>query len=224
MIEIIPAVMPKNYRDLTEKSALFAGVVPLVQFDIMDGKFVKARTWPYGPADSEFARIISEEEKMPEWETLNFEVDLMIENPEESITKWVKAGAKRIIVHVEGVKNFDAIRNAIPPFFIELGLAINPETPISTLQPYLDRVDFVQCMGIAKIGFQGEPFDERVLENIKALRKLKPEFPISVDGGVNFDTAKQLVNAGATRLVSGSAILQSADVSNAIGDLRNLVE
>lgn len=224
MVEIIPAIMPKSYRDLTEKFALFAGVVPLIQLDIMDGKFVKARTWPYGSADLEFTRIISEEEGMPEWETLGFEADLMIENPEKFVTKWVMAGAKRIVIHIESMKNFDAIRDAIPSFFIELGLAINPGTSLSILLPYLDRIDFVQCMGIAKIGFQGELFDERVLENIKAIRKLKPELPISVDGAVNLETAKRLVDAGATRLVSGSAILRSADVSNAVEELQNLVE
>jgi len=224
MIEIIPAVMPKNYRDLSEKSALFAGVVPLVQFDIMDGKFVKARTWPYGPKDSEFSKIISEEEGMPEWETLGFEVDLMIGNPEQAVANWVTAGAKRIIIHVESMQDFDAVRKAVPTGFVELGLAINTETPISKIEPYLDSIDFVQCMGIAKIGFQGEQFDERVIENIKAIHKLKPGLPISVDGGVNFDTAKSLVNAGATRLVSGSAILESADVSSAVMEMKNLVE
>ncbi len=227
MIEIIPAVMPKNYEDLVEKMGLFAGVVPLIQLDIMDNKFVKARTWPYNPGDSQFdrfAKIIAEEEGMPEWEALDFEVDLMIHNPEAEVSKWVTAGAQRIIVHIEGVSDFEAIRKAVPEGIIELGLAINTTTPLSALDPYLNRIDFVQCMGIAKIGFQGEAFDERVLEHVRALRALRPEMPISIDGAVSFETAKRLVEAGATRLVSGSAILKSADVSSAVEMMRDLVQ
>ncbi len=227
MIEIIPAVMPKNYDDLVEKMGLFAGVVPLIQLDIMDNKFVKARTWPYNLGDSQFGRfskIVAEEEGMPEWDVLDFEADLMIENPEFEVIKWVSAGAKRIIVHVEGMKDFDVIRKAVPQGLIELGLAINTATPLSELDPYLDRIDFVQCMGIARIGFQGEGFDERVLEHVRALRALRPEMPISIDGAVNFETARVLVEAGATRLVSGSAILKSADVSNAVEMMRDLVQ
>ncbi len=226
MIEIIPAVMPKSYDDLVENMGLFAGVVPLIQLDIMDNKYVKARTWPYNPGDSQFekfALIVAEEEGMPEWDVLEFEVDLMIENPEVSVAKWVSAGAQRIIIHVEGMKDFEIIRKAVPDGLIELGLAINTATPLSALDPYLDRIDFVQCMGIARIGFQGEGFDERVLEHVRTLRALRPEMPISIDGAVNFETAKSLVEAGATRLVSGSAILKSSDVSNAVEMMRDLV-
>lgn len=222
-IEIIPAVMPKSFDDLAEKAGLFAGVVPLVQLDIMDGKFVPARTWPYHPGDEHFKRILSEEEGMPEWDILDFEVDLMLEKPEEHVLKWVIAGASRIIVHVEGMKNFETIRNTVPKGLVELGLAINTTTPLLTLEPYLDRIDFVQCMGIERIGFQGEAFDDRVLEHIRALRALRPEMPISIDGAVSMNTAEALVHAGATRLVAGSAILKSADVSHAVLDMRNLV-
>lgn len=224
MIEIIPAIMPKNYDDLVEKIGLFAGVVPLVQIDIMDGKFVPNRTWPYNPGDQHFEKISREEEGMPEWETIYFEADLMVQNPEEVVGQWVMAGAQRIIIHGEGIHNFDTIRDIVPKGTIELGIALNPSTPLSSIEPYLGRVDFVQCMGIARIGFQGEPFDERVLEQIRSLRALRPDMPISVDGAVNFETAEMLVEAGATRLVSGSAILKSADVSSAVENLRDLVQ
>lgn len=223
MIEIIPAIMPKDYEHLDEMMSLFVGVVPLVQLDIMDGKFVPARTWPY-PKDPHFEVISKEEEGMPRWEDINFEVDLMIENPELAVPKWVNAGASRIIVHVESMRDFETIRNAVPEGLIELGLAINTTTLLSAIEPYLDRVDFVQCMGIAKIGFQGQPFDERVLEYVRALRAAHPNLPISIDGSVNFDTARALVDAGATRLVSGSAILEADDFTQAIAHLEDLVQ
>ncbi|MBI5400535.1 MAG: hypothetical protein HZB12_00240 [Candidatus Yonathbacteria bacterium] len=227
MIEIIPAIMPKDYEHLDEMISLFVGVVPLVQLDIMDGKFVPARTWPY-PRGAHFDAITTEEEGMPRWEDINFEVDLMIENPELAVTKWVSAGASRIIVHVESMKNdmqdFEKIREAVPQGLIELGLAINTTTPLSKIDPYLDRIDFVQCMGIARIGFQGEAFDERVLDHVRVLRATHPDLPISIDGSVNFETAKRLVDAGATRLVSGSAILEADDFTQAIAQLEDLVQ
>lgn len=222
MVEIIPAIMPKDYEHLDEMMSLFVGVAPMVQLDIMDGKFVPARTWPY-PRDEHFEKISIEEEGMPRWEDIDFEVDLMIENPELSVSKWVSAGASRIIVHVESIKDFEKIRESVPEGLIELGLAINTTTPISVLEPYLERIDFVQCMGIARIGFQGEGFDERVLENVRALRAQNPILPISIDGSVNMDTAKSLVDAGATRLVSGSAILEADDFTQAIAQMENLV-
>ena len=77
-------------------------------------------------------------------------------------------------------------------------------------------------MGIEKIGFQGEPFDERVLDQIKALRKQFPEVTISVDGAVDFDTAPELIEAGANRLVAGSAIFNGPDISGAINEFQNL--
>ncbi|MBI5798719.1 MAG: hypothetical protein HZB10_02205 [Candidatus Yonathbacteria bacterium] len=222
MIEIIPAIMPRDYEDLDEKMSLFVNVVPLVQLDIMDGKFVPARTWPY-PRDSHFVAIVAEEEGMPRWEDINFEVDLMVNDPELAVGKWVSAGASRIIVHVESMKDFEVIRSAVPEGLIELGLAINTTTPLSAIEPYLDRIDFVQCMGIARIGFQGEAFDERALDHVKVLRSAYPDMPISIDGSVNFDTARRLVDAGATRLVSGSAILEADDFTQAIVELENLV-
>lgn len=215
--------MPHDYDDLVEKVAMFAGLVSYIQLDIMDGKFVHNRNWPHTPGDTHFNLIESEAEALPEWEQVDYEVDLMIMEPEVWVPRWVKAGARRVIVHVESIKNFDVIREAVPQGMIELGLAINTTTPLSALEPYLDRIDFVQCMGIEKIGFQGQSFDERVIDHIKKLRERLPEMPISVDGAVNFDTAKSLVDAGATRLVSGSAILESDDVGNAVRELENLV-
>lgn len=224
MIEIIPAIMPKNYDDLVEKMGLFAGVVPLVQVDVTDGKFTKNRTWPYDLRDEHFEKITNQDEGMPEWEVVDFEADLMVANPEEVVGKWIAAGARRIVIHIESVSDFAVIRDAVPSGMVELGLALNTSTPLSSIEPYLDQIDFVQCMGIKNIGFQGEAFDELVLEHIRALRALRPEMPISVDGAVSFETASALVRAGATRLVSGSAILKSGDVSFAVEEMRNLVQ
>jgi ribulose-phosphate 3-epimerase len=92
---------------------------------------------------------------------------------------------------------------------IEIGIALNTTTDISEIESMISLVDFVQCMGIEKIGFQGEPFDERVLKHIKELRLRYPDVIISIDGSVNQNTAPLLVQAGVNRLVVGSLLMES---------------
>ncbi len=242
MIEIIPAIMPKSFEDLNEDLSLVSGLVSHVQIDVMDGVFVPSRSWPYvknddtkksGIADPDFAQIVKEEGGFPLWEELDFEVDLMVSNPRVAVPEWIAAGAKRIIVHVESMSEPKAIlqeiKSTLPSIdsflYTEIGIALNPETPNEVVEPLIvaELVDFVQFMGIQKIGFQGQPFDERVLEKISSLRAAHPDVTISVDGSVNMETAPRLVEAGANRLVIGSAIFESENIPEAIDEFFNLV-
>lgn len=238
MIEIIPAILPKSFEELEEKMSLVAGLVPMVQIDIADGHFVSSKTWPYtsgaiSSADRDFAAILSEQRDFPFVEELDFEVDLMVANPESVWRDWVHAGAKRIIIHAESVKGdilelFRSIQKEIPSreslLHVEIGVAINPDTSNDILAPLMDEIDFVQFMGIARIGFQGEKFDERVLSKISDLRTQFPNATISVDGGVTAETAPKLVSAGANRLAVGSAIFGGDNVAVALDEISVAVE
>jgi ribulose-phosphate 3-epimerase len=235
MTEIIPAIMPTSFDDLREKAEKVSGAVGLAQIDIMDGVFVASKSWPYTEGgvgkEPHFLALAKQDEGLPEWEDLDYEIDLMIAEPEKHIDEWLPLGASRLIFHIESIKDLDAFfahdifkpeaRSIGDQKVIELALAINPDTPLDAILPYISKVDFVQCMGIAKIGYQGQPFDERVLAQIHALRLQFPGMPISVDGGVNLETAHDLKGAGATRLVSGSAIFNADDVEGAIVALQN---
>ena len=231
MIEIIPAILSKNYEDLKNKIALVRGIVPIVQIDICDGVFVQNKTWPFstgGAEDINFHRIMNEEEGMPFWEDIDFELDLMVSDAIKNFDIYTKLGPRRIIFHIEAVgdlKNFKDFLEGIDVYIrdeIQFGLAINTTTSVEKIFPLVNYVDFVQCMGIEDIGFQGQDFDERVLNQVKALRKEFPDLIISVDGGVNFKTAPELVEAGASRLVAGSLILKSTDIRETISELENL--
>jgi ribulose-phosphate 3-epimerase len=153
----------------------------------------------------------------------------MVAEPERVVTDWVRVGVKRIIVHVESSKYIAAAlmrgRAAAEERgrAAEFGLAINTTTDNAALDPYLNDIDFIQCMGIENIGYQGQPFDERVLAKIRALRAEQPSITISVDGGVNFETAPLLIDAGANRLVSGSAIFSGRNVSENLEMMRKVV-
>lgn len=229
MTEVIPAIMPKTWKNLKERVEIVSPYVSNIQLDLMDGKFLEAITWPYfSYKDPDFAALLSEDLGLPEWDKIDYEIDLMSSTPESDAFDWIKAGAKRIILHVESsmeiAKLIKEIRaeygnpneNASAP---EIGIAALNDTPISLLEDIIPLVDFVQLMGIRKIGYQGEPFDERVLERIKILKAKYPELVLSVDGAVNADTAPILIKAGVERLVSGSYIYQSEDIKKSIETL-----
>jgi len=231
MADIIPAIMPVDFMDLKEKISLVSGVVPLAQVDVMDGKFVPGKTWPYKDVpDPDFEAILAEDVGFPHWEELDFEVDLMISRSEDVWQDWVKAGAKRIIFHIESLAEperfLDEVRkNSVSSdsiFYVEIGLAIDIDTPNEILDAVISKVDFIQCMGIATIGKQGEPFDARVLEKINDLRNKYPDLIISVDGGVSLGTVFSLIEAGANRFVVGSAIFESDNIKETIYEFENI--
>ena len=227
--------MPDNYEDFVSKATRVQGLAPLAQIDIMDGAFVKSKSWPYSEGGTKkephFVALMSQDEGMPFWDELDYEIDLMIGEPEKHIDEWLPLGASRLIFHIESIKDFELFfahdmwkegaRDIGGEKVVELGLALNPDTSLDTILPYMEKIDFVQCMGIARIGYQGQPFDERVLTQINQLRVKYPNLPISVDGGVNIETAALLKQAGATRLVAGSAIFGASDVSEAITGLQS---
>lgn len=224
MAEIIPAVMPESFDDLSDKLAEVSKLVPTVQIDVMDGRFVESKSWPYNlQGDPDFEKVLHEEEGLPFWDRLNFEIDLMVSNPAHEAGKWITAGAARLIVHLESAKeNTVKILEDIKNAGVEVGLALDMETPTEEVLAFLDNVDFVQLMGIAKIGYQGQPFDERVIERVKDLKKRSPSTIVAVDGGVNLETAPAIVAAGADRLAIGSAIFDSVDVHGAIKDFKKI--
>lgn len=214
-IEIIPAIMPESLQDLNEKYAQVKDFAPIVQIDVMDGNFVQSVSWPYTNKTQSLALG-----NLPKID-FDFEVDLMVSNPENFIESWIKAGAKRIIIHIESVKRIENVFLKIPSD-IEVGIALNTTTENEKIYPLIEKIDFVQFMGIEKIGFQGQSFDERVIGKIADLREKFPRVIISVDGGVNLETAVKLKEAGANRLVSGSAIFESNNIKDTIKQLSNV--
>jgi len=228
MIEITPAVLVKDFDELNEKLAKFVNITKMVQIDICDGKFVQSITWPMNQKDrASVENILNEEEGMPFWEQLDYEFDLMVLNAHKQFDFFARLGARKIIFHLEAEEetSFREFLESLDPYFkdnVDIGLAINTTTNINKLDPFINLIDFVQCMGIEKIGFQGEPFDEKVLNQIKDLRSKYPELKISVDGAINEDNAPKIIDAGATRLVIGSALLNSFDIRESIKEFESL--
>lgn len=229
MTEVIPALLVEDFNELRAQLAKVVNLTSVVQIDICDGRFVSSTSWPMNAKDEvSVETILNEEEGLPYWDSLDFEFDLMVRNAHEQFDFFVRLGAKRVIFHIEAETDktkFKEFLEGIDMYTrenIQIGIAINTTTPVEEIEHIISFVDFVQCMGIEHIGKQGEPFDERVLDQIKELRKLYPELIISIDGSVNETTAPMLVEAGCNRLVVGSALLHSYDMRETMKFLQNL--
>lgn len=213
---IIPAIIPTSLEEL--KSVLEkVAFAPLVQIDVVDGKFAPFTSWPYEPAGSpsEMSDLLA---------AIDIEVDLMVDDPINAGREWLEAGAKGLVFHLESLTNPKEALALAGEFNFNLGLSISNDTPVESLYTYIQSADFVQVMGIAKIGQQGQPFDDRSLERIAELSALFPDMTISVDGGVSEATIKNLKTAGATRFVAGSAIFKAANPENKYRDMLKMIE
>ncbi|MEX2341184.1 MAG: hypothetical protein WD605_02585, partial [Candidatus Paceibacterota bacterium] len=194
-MNIIPAIIPDSLAHLQESLAR-VGFTKRVQIDVVDGEFVNHISWPYEPAGNiaDVADLISEHD---------VEVDLMVNDSVRAAGFWLEAGAKALVFHIEGVPNMDdvfVLREKKP---FQLGISLNNDTPLEVIHSYLDKVDFVQVMGIVEIGSQGQPFDSRALERVAMLRSLYPGLILSVDGAVSEENILELKNAGADHFVVG---------------------
>jgi ribulose-phosphate 3-epimerase len=223
MVEIIPAILPKSFSDLEGKLALIREHAPVVQVDVVDGIFAPTKTWPYAGGEM-FSAIAAQEEGLPFWEDFDFQFDLMISHTAKEAGDYITAGASSLVVHGAG----DDARAALESlqkdrqgeWGIKVGLALLPGDTAATFAQYRELCDFVQVMGIARVGVQGSAFDERALGLITSLRQDNPQLTIQVDGGVKLENAQALARAGANRLVVGSAIFGSAEPLVALKEIR----
>lgn len=230
-VDIVPAVLEASLADIEARLAQVRGAVPSVQLDVVDGIFAPNRTWPYADATErdEFARIAAQEQGLPLWEDFDFEIDLMLRNPAREAERWIDAGAVRIVVHAESHDAQKALELLVPyrgeddALGIRVGIAFSCAASASDLDAFGGLFDYVQVMGIARVGFQEQPFDERAILLVREIRAAYPNLPIQVDGGVSAETARTLVDAGANRLVAGSAIFGNANPRAALRHLSNLV-
>lgn len=221
MINVTPAIITKNFKQLEEKVALVKDYCDFVQVDITDGKFTHNLTWPYTGDNGEYAQLATEEVGLPFWEDVDYEFHLMIEKPEETVAEWIKIGASRIIVQIESTEKLQDIIDQCKAASVQIGIALKPSTDIELLTPFVEQIDCIQCMGNEELGRHGSPLDLEVLEKIKTLREKYPEMNIAIDIGVHRDTAGDLIDAGVDTLVAGSAIFDAQNIAEAIEDLRN---
>ena len=215
-IKVAPSILSADFSRLGEEiRAVEAAGADIIHVDVMDGHFVPNIT--IGPLVVEAARRST---KLP------LDVHLMITNPELYIADFAKAGADYITVHVETAFHLDRLVQSIKEHKgVKAAVALNPATPLTSLDYVLSNVDMVLIMSVNP-GFGGQAFIPSALEKISWLRKriddlgLKAE--IEVDGGVKPANAIEIIKTGADILVAGSAVFGAKDYASAIRGIRGV--
>ena len=189
----------------------------------MDGTYAPKPSWPYSGAGREaFEAIRREDEGLPYWQDFDFEIDLLLRNPETRIPEWGLAGVACLIFHIETTEKIEEIAQECYERRIEMALALKPSTNIEILAPYIERALFVQVMGNDRIGYHGMDFDIKALATISAIKTRWPRTTVGVDIGVSAETLPDLCKAGATRFAAGSAVFNFSSPAGAISHLEGI--
>lgn len=217
-VTIAPAIMVSEWEELLEAISFVGSFSKHAQIDVMDGHLVPSFSFPYNKTMLDGRRIENPH-------NIFLEVHLMVQHPQEVGRRFIHAGASRIVAQVEGFREGELLRvyESWSEEDCALGISILLDTPLADIDELVRSglVDVIQVMSIQKIGFQGEPFDERAYARIRELKALYPHMKVSVDGGVSVDNITHLIHAGADILSIGSAIMKSSNPASAYNAFTN---
>jgi len=205
MIEIVPAILVKTPKELKQRVKEVESHVDRIHIDIMDDKFVPNKT--IQPEDIDLKTDLMKE------------AHLMVEDNEKYVEDFINLGFDMLIFHYESCKDIPGIIKKVKERGKKVAIAINPPTPLSAIEGYLDDLDMVLIMSVNP-GFSGQGFIPDVRTKIRKLREMKEDLDIEVDGGIKLGTAKIVAKAGANILVSCSGIYGHENKKEAINLLR----
>ncbi|MFC1870359.1 ribulose-phosphate 3-epimerase [Chloroflexota bacterium] len=207
---VVPAILtddPQALETMVRQAETFADYV---QIDFMDGRFVPSRSISREQMDGLAVKI-------------SWEAHLMTLKPEDYFDGFHQAGAQRVVFHYEAVSSVRDIISRARSLGLGVGLAVNPETPISAILPLTDEVDSVLFLSVHP-GFYGSKFLPEVLDKVVALRGAVPGMEIGIDGGIKETNISQVAQAGADSICVGSAIFMQPDPAGSFRHLQSLAE
>jgi len=217
MVEIAPSILSADFRRLGEQIAeVEQAGASYIHVDVMDGHFTPNLT--VGPFIVEWVRKAT---KLP------IDAHLMIENPDNFIGPFARAGANMISVHPEATYHLDRTLNHIRQAGCQAGVVLNPATPLAMIEEVVAEVDYVLLMSVNP-GFGGQKFIPSSLDKLRRLRNLirmkSSPARIEIDGGVGIGNAAEVVAAGAEILVAGSAVFGAENPAEALKELLRAAE
>jgi ribulose-phosphate 3-epimerase len=208
-IRIVPAILTDDPGALEKLVRLTESFTDFAQVDIMDGKFVPSRSVTCEQVAAVKIKIV-------------WEAHIMVFHPENCLADFHCAGAVKIVFHYEATPEPDKIIKQIRKLGIKVGLAVNPETPITAITPLAHKVDSVLFMAVHP-GFYGAAFLPEVLDKIAAFRKAYPKMEIGIDGGVKEDNIVKIAQSGVDVICIGSALFRQPQPAEAFRRLSALV-
>lgn len=213
---VIPVINADNFEELKEKIKLVEQYVDSIHVDVADGSFTKNTIW-HNPKD-----LIGFETR------LNIEVHLMLNDIDSKISEWLlpntcpaKGAVSRIVFHLSASRDTDFVISEIKKAGKEAGISISPDESVENALKYKNKVNFYQILGVYP-GLAGQKTLESTFGRIKEVRDVCPSCIIEVDGGMNKETAKRAVEAGADIIVAASAIFNGGGIRENIENLKNL--
>jgi ribulose-phosphate 3-epimerase len=209
---VVPALLMCDFGHLADEiQRIEAAGAQVLHLDVMDGHFVPNLSYGLTIVDA-----------VRRYTALPIEAHLMISNPADFLSAYHRAGADHLTFHIEAVNDPRPLLDEIHRLGAGAGLALNPPTPLSAIEPYLDACDSVLVMSVMP-GFGGQEFDPRALEKLNELRKRTGgRLMLGVDGGVHPATIETAAGAGAQLLVAGSAIFAKQNYREALDELTTL--
>ncbi len=215
-VKIAPSLLAADFARLEDQIATVEDHVDWLHLDVMDGHFVPNIS--FGLPVIKSIRPITD---------LYFDVHLMTTNPADYIDEWREVGANLLTMHIEAVPDPTGAGRRTADAGLDFGLVVNPGTPFDAVAPFLELCRVVVIMSVEP-GFGGQTFIESVIPKVELARKSVEDMglttDIQVDGGVTAANARQIVDAGATVLVAGSAIFGAGKPQEAVADIRRAVE
>jgi len=190
--KVVPAILTDDPKALDTMVRQAESFTTYIQFDIMDGQFVPSQS-------------ITSEHLAALHMKLSWEVHLMVQRPEDYLESFRKAGAQKVVFHYEATSSPEEVIFQARKLSLGVGLAVNPETPVSVIYPLVSKVDSVLFLTVNP-GFYGSPFIPEVLDKAVELRSAQPNLEIGVDGGIKEGNIAQIAQIGIDVIYVGSAI------------------